>query len=129
MSDVEKQIDKFFKLSRTEYILDANRNVIPVTREERLAWSINNNLEPVIVKQETVLDITVSTVFIGIDHNVHFKFDDDDEPHKPHIFETAIFNPNGDLNDIFARYSTWDEAVAGHNEAVQWVKDGCPDDE
>jgi hypothetical protein len=30
--------------------------------------------------------------------------------------------------DYCERYSTWDEALEGHNKAIEWVKDGCKDD-
>jgi len=62
----------------------------------------------------------VSTVWIGINHNFLGNG-------KPLIFETMIFdNDNNSCYEIYCdRYSTWDEALAGHEKAVQWVLDGC----
>lgn len=65
----------------------------------------------------------VSTVFLGINHNFYGK--------KPILFETMIFDyKNADGDDIYSeRYSTWDEAKAGHERAIQWVLNGCkPED-
>ena len=37
-----------------------------------------------------------------------------------------VFSPKGGGNDIYCnRYSTWQEAAAGHEKAIQWIKDGC----
>jgi hypothetical protein len=58
-------------------------------------------------------DITISTVFLGLDHAFAGS--------PPRWFETLVFEgPNdGDM----ARYETWDEAEAGHNTMVQVVLD------
>lgn len=43
----------------------------------------------------------------------------------PRLFETVVFTDHGvGLRDILdqRRYSTWDEAVAGHKEAVEKVR-------
>jgi len=53
--------------------------------------------------------IQVSTVFLGLDHSWL-----EDSP--PLVFETMIFG--GDHDQYQARYSTWDEAVSGHQQAV-----------
>jgi hypothetical protein len=53
--------------------------------------------------------IFISTVFLGLDHRFGFAG-------PPLLFETMIFG--GYLEDYQRRYSTWDEAVRGHYEAV-----------
>ena len=54
--------------------------------------------------------VTVSTVFLGIDH----AFGD----RKPLLFETMIF---GGVNDGYqTRYATWIGAEAGHKKAVKF---------
>jgi hypothetical protein len=53
--------------------------------------------------------IKVSTVFLATDHAW------DGGP--PLLFETMIFG--GDHDEDQWRYSTWDEAVAGHEEACR----------
>ena len=52
-------------------------------------------------------DVTISTVFLGLDYN--FTFDS-----PPVLFETMVFG--GELDGETRRYSTWDKAIAGHGE-------------
>lgn len=60
----------------------------------------------------------VSTVWLGLDHNWGEG--------EPLLFETMVFAPSGSMNDIYLdRYSTWDDAVAGHQKALEWVSTGC----
>jgi hypothetical protein len=58
---------------------------------------------------EVAPGVEVSTVFLGIDHNHSGKG-------PPILFETMTFDDYGGGDQW--RYSTWDEAVAGHNAAV-----------
>jgi hypothetical protein len=58
-------------------------------------------------------DVHISTVFLGLDHSFG------DGP--PLLFETMIFG--GKHNQKQWRYSTWDEAVAGHEAAVKLASD------
>ena len=55
--------------------------------------------------------VEVSTVFLGIDH----QFGDG----PPLLFETMLFS---DYDEKEWRYSTWDEAVAGHERVVAELK-------
>lgn len=52
----------------------------------------------------------VSTVFLGIDHRHHGRG-------PPLLFETMIFG--GPLDQRQWRYSSWDDADAGHRAAVR----------
>ncbi len=56
-------------------------------------------------------DVGVSTVFLGSDH----QFGEG----PPLIFETMIFG--GKYDGYTDRYSTWEEAEAGHEKAVKLV--------
>ncbi len=56
--------------------------------------------------------VRISTVFLGIDH----CFGDG----EPQLFETMIFG--GKLDQEMWRYSTWEQAAKGHQEAVERVK-------
>lgn len=72
------------------------------------------------VKQDTLEDGTfISTVFLGVDHRFF-----GDGP--PIVFETMIFYPKGDDLDWGGadqwRYATWDQALAGHDQAVAEAK-------
>lgn len=64
------------------------------------------------VAKDTIGDVRISTVFLGIDHRW------DDGP--PLVFETMIFGGEHDQHQT--RASTWDEAEKQHAEAVALVK-------
>jgi hypothetical protein len=66
-----------------------------------------------VLKQETVGDAFVSTVFLALDHRW-----EEDEP--PVLFETMIFG--GEHDQYQDRYCTWDGAMEGHQKAVNLVK-------
>lgn len=72
------------------------------------------------VAKTTMPDGTwISTVFLGIDHR-HFG------KGPPLVFETMVF-PNGGkpmIESYCDRYSTWDEAEAGHNAVVAKLERG-----
>lgn len=57
--------------------------------------------------------VRVSTVFLGIDHNFGGEG-------LPILFETMVFG--GPLDQEQVRYSTWNEAEAGHKAIVKRVK-------
>lgn len=56
--------------------------------------------------------VTVSTVFLGLDHSFGGKV--------PLVFETMVFE--GPLDGQMDRYSTWDQAETGHRKMVEKVK-------
>jgi hypothetical protein len=58
--------------------------------------------------------VRVSTVFLGLDHNYRSLIGE--EGAEPLIFETMIFG--GPLDQETWRYSTYDQAERGHDEAV-----------
>lgn len=64
-----------------------------------------------IVQQDTVGDVRVSTVFLGVDHNFG------DGP--PLLWETMIFG--GKHDEYQERYTTRAEALAGHRTALGLV--------
>lgn len=66
------------------------------------------------VADEKVGDVRVSTVFLGLDHNWG------DGP--PLIFETMIFG--GEHDQVEWRYTTWDQAEAGHKRVVAALQEG-----
>jgi hypothetical protein len=60
--------------------------------------------------------VNVSTVFLGLDHSFRLQG-------PPLLFETMIFGLD-DENEYQWRYSTWDEAEAGHARALAAVREG-----
>lgn len=58
----------------------------------------------------------VSTVFLGLDHNYTGRG-------PPVLFETMIFGPDSLAETDMWRYCTWDEAEAGHKNAVRVLEE------
>jgi hypothetical protein len=97
-----------------KYILEG-RETRPVSLEEWAKWFETGNRR---VGQDTVGDKLVSTVFLGLDHSFG-------EP-RPILFETMVF-PHGSWSEEYcARYSTYNEAEAGHKAVVEALQKGEP---
>jgi hypothetical protein len=62
-----------------------------------------------VARTEVASGLIISTVFLGLDHQ-HFGG-------PPLLFETMVFNDYGD-DGTQERYSTWEEAEAGHARIV-----------
>lgn len=105
-------------MDNRHYILDG-KIPIPV---DLLVWArwLEEHRADRIIKQETVGNCWVSTVFLGLNHNYL-----DDGP--PLLFETMVFaekDSKRDYNDLYMdRYSTWELALEGHEKAVAWAKE------
>lgn len=68
-----------------------------------------------VVKQESVGDYWVSTVWLGLNH----QFGNG----PPLIFETMVFR--GNWSDLYCeRYSTEEQAMKGHIEIVRKLREG-----
>jgi hypothetical protein len=94
------------------YILDHERH--PVRVDDVLTWGRwLEQTENRHVADDHVGEVRVSTVFIGLDHRLYGAG-------PPLIFETMIFG--GELDGTMWRYSTWDDAEAGHAMAVKKVR-------
>ena len=95
------------------YIFDNEGN--PVEEPNLTKWGewFSDNDSKRIVKQDTIGDVLVSTVFLGLDHNF--------EGGIPLLYETMIFQ-KGKSRDYQDRYSTKEEALEGHERAIKHVK-------
>lgn len=102
------------------YILDENRRVVLATLEEWVDWfeaeAHKGKQTMRIVRQETVGEYFISTVFLGLDHNY---FGD-----VPILWETMVFahprtkeNAGRDL-DMDRCGGTWEQAEAMHETMV-----------
>lgn len=93
----------------SNYILNGKEPVLETDLLKFGQWFETANR---IVKQTHLPDnIKVSTVFLGIDHG----FGSD----KPVLFETMVFG--GEHDQYQDRYSTWDEAEAGHQKTIEMI--------
>ncbi len=84
--------------------------------DDLLAWAKWLQDADTCVAKTEMADIRVSTVFLGLNH----RFDEG----PPLIFETMIFG--GDHDETMWRYSTWEEAEAGHERVVALAKEANP---
>lgn len=96
------------------YILDGHT---PVQESDPIAWALwmqqpDRELRLSEVSSLTARLAVVSTVFLGVSSS--------SDPGM--MFETMIFWP-GDQDRYQKRYDTWDEAIKGHEEAIQKVLD------
>lgn len=97
------------------YILE---NKIPVLVEDTETWGrwfedFSNRR----VAFTELKDKQVSTVFLGVDHQWRTGG-------KPLLFETMVFESDQLIDRYCMRYSTWEEAEAGHYAVVTLIKVG-----
>ncbi len=93
------------------YILDRNSN--PIECEDIIVWSKWREKADVHISLNIIGDVKISTVFLGINHRFF-----GDGP--PILYETMIF---GGAHDGYQeRYTTREEALIGHEEAIKLVK-------
>ena len=87
----------------------------PVPEPDTLTWARwFSTAERRVAYTEFTNEVSVSTVFLGLDHNFFGC--------PPLLFETMIFGADEDYQE---RYATWDAAAAGHAAVVAWlVEDG-----
>lgn len=111
-------LDEYFNKKKEHFILDENKNVIPASL---LEWGefFENTREERIVNRTEINGLRVSTVFLGLDHSFDGSL---------HIFETMVFKKKSEVG-YCERYSTWQEAEEGHKRAIEWVKNGCKDED
>lgn len=95
------------------YSLDENHNPVKVASlEEMVTWQITKPDERRVSLTELEDGTKISTVFLMLAHGL--------EDGKPILFETMIFG--GPNNDYQRRYTSWEEAKAGHEIAVLLAK-------
>lgn len=92
------------------YILDDDHNPIPTGYQEYVDYLKSKDGIPIVCKTQ-ILNVEISTVFLGINHSMLHE--------APVLFETVIFG--GDHDQYQQRYHTWAEAEAGHKEACTMV--------
>lgn len=91
-----------------KYIL---KDKIPILEDDVKTWGEFMETQDRVVKKTEFGDIHISTVFIGLNHSL--------EDNKILLFETLVFK--GPLDSEMERYTTWEEALAGHEKMEQRV--------
>ena len=104
-----------------KYILDGK---IPVPVDDTLEWAVwyETADKQRIVRQETIGEYWVSTVFLALDHGF--------DKGPPLLFETMVFwderNPDGRRGSVddapCTRTSTWELALESHASACLWAR-------
>lgn len=76
-----------------------------------------------VARDELAYGHFVSTVFLGLDHNID-RVIDPEGGHRPLLYETMAFNDYGSLDVPWngERYSTREEALEGHAAALTELK-------
>jgi len=90
------------------YYLDGH-SVLPT---DDISKCFAKHVDRVVAKTQ-IGEVGISTVFLGIDHRY-------DGGGPPLLFETMIFG--GEHDKYQERYSSWDEAEAGHKKVVELVR-------
>jgi hypothetical protein len=123
--EAEKRLRRGGKLLGL-YILDGH---MPVPVEDTLTWARwFETGDKRRVANTSINGWNVSTVFLGLDQSHGFT-------ERPILFETMIFSETQkvkamgkmfrkSMENFCRRYATWDEAVAGHEEAVKMIREG-----
>ena len=91
------------------YVLNEERAPVAAPVDEWARWF---ETEDRTVAKTGDGDILISTVFLGLDHNFGLIG-------APVLFETLVFG--GVLDGEMDRYTTWEEAEAGHAHMVERV--------
>jgi len=94
------------------YTLDENNKPVVSTDLESCKWMEKNRMKKAL-KQETIDDVYVSTVFLGLDHS----WPKDNV--TPLLWETMIFG--GKHDQYQDRYTSVEEALEGHQKAVNLI--------
>ena len=95
------------------YIEDEEGNPVPC--ENLLDWArwFTDNEDRRIVSYDTISNVDISTVFLGVNHNLYREV--------PMIYETMIFQKEGD-NRVLDRYPTREAALRGHCTILEAMK-------
>ncbi len=96
-------------MSTDRYILVNGK---PVEEPDLMRWGQWMKFGDRIVSQDTIEEVKVSTVFLGLSHNFGEKGD-------PILWETMIFG--GEHDQYMERYSSKGAALIGHNKALAMV--------
>lgn len=103
-------------ITEWKYVLKGHTPVRCSNLEEWALWFETANRH--VAKTDVAPGVNVSTVFLSMDHRWVGGG-------PPLLFETMIFG--GEHDGYQDRYSTWDEAEAGHKKAVALAQESSPE--
>jgi len=102
------------------YVLNEKLEPVLVTTEQFFEYVAKNGEPARQVKLDFVDGVKISTTFLGV---ALVLLASPDNP--PLLFETFVFGKKHD--GLVRRYRTWEDAVAGHAEVVDLVKNNEPE--
>lgn len=91
------------------YVLDGQT---PIVEKDLMKWAEWFEKSDIAVAKYKNGDVSVSTVFLGLNHNYGIG--------APILFETMVFG--GKFDGEQERYSTWDDAENGHDKMIKLVE-------
>lgn len=100
----------------TNYVMDDRGNIRAESDIHK--WAAWYETADRTIGKDTVGEVRISTVFLGLDHS----YGDG----APILFETMIFG--GDFDGSQERYCTKAEAAIGHERWVAYIKSGAKPD-
>jgi len=86
----------------------------PVAEPDVIKWADWYDSADRVVAKADIGDVSISTVFLGIDHSFGYG--------SPILYETMIFG--GDHDGFQQRHETKEQALIGHGSALGLVKNG-----
>jgi hypothetical protein len=123
--DLNAKIDELRKRSGRRFCYYKLVGHLPGPVESALVWAMkfeersevhrSTGSDPWSVARTTIGKVAISTAFLGLDHSRRGGG-------PPILFETVI--DAGKLNNFRSRCSTWDEAEAMHDKAINLVRAG-----
>ena len=96
------------------YWYDQDHNIYPVSLDE---WARRFEHDDRVLAKTDIGDTQVSTVFLGLDHNMSGEG-------LPILWETMVFG--GEYGGYDLRYDTYQAAAEGHAHAVLQLMVGQP---
>jgi len=99
----------------SKHFILKNKEIIEI---DLMTWAKWFETSERIVAKTVLNKGIVSTIFLGIDHS----FIPNSPIEKMLLFETMVFNSGTELDNEPFRYSTYDQAVKGHDEIVKKLK-------
>lgn len=101
---------------RGRYILDADGN--PQPEPNLVKWAKWYGKYKRQIAQDYVGKVHISTIFLALDQSFPFF-----SPQRPILWETMIFDADHGEHDCYIqRYTSLEDALAGHKKAVEMVK-------
>jgi hypothetical protein len=105
-----------------QYVLDENGNAVRAPGLLDWARWMETHDEQRCLARDRIGNVTVSTVFLGLDHGLRFLRREagfDEAAYKPILWETMMF---GGQHDQFQnRYTSREDALLGHRKIVQML--------